>query len=171
MFNLEKTISILIIILVLIGMVGCAGNPAKIEPLSAEFSTDPDKIADVVVILDPGSYKFKQIFWSIGMRDSAGELVMEPLTEGKHYKKDDNTITFLKEYLSGLPDGDNFFAFEMSGGSHPAFKLSVSIYEEDEVPEDNMDDAGTPTEDNSNNEDNSHWEDDNYADDEDDLED
>ena len=149
MFDLKKFISFLIILLIFVGVTGCAAKSAEINPRSAVFSD-----ADVVVTLDPGSYKLKQIVCND-----------QPLAEGDHYKKDGNTITFPKEFLAELHIGDNLFTFEMSGGENPGFILTVSSPAEDKANDDTGEEDNTDPEDNLDDYD--HWEEDNYDPDDD----
>ena len=156
MLNLRKTIPFLIITLMLIGITGCAGKSATIDPQSGEFSTDPEKISDIVITLDPGSYELKRIVWSENKRDAENNLITKDLVEGVDYKKEGNTITFLKEYLSDLLPGRHYFAFAMSGGSHPNFTLEILIYE----PEEDFGDEGDTRDEDHGNEDEGEGEDD-----------
>lgn len=69
---------------------------------------------DVAVTLRPGDHSFVALKYG----GSA-------LTEGTHYSNEGNEFAIKKDYLQAFAEGDHIFTFEVSGGIHPQFAITV----------------------------------------------
>ena len=124
----SKALLVLLVPLLLLGVMGCSlGNPetpATITPESEVFgaNTKASNYHDIVVTLNPGSHKLRQITW-------AAEDEQRVFFEGRDYKREGDTITFPKESLKEIMprEGGNVrITFEMDGGDNPVLTLSLA---------------------------------------------
>lgn len=90
---------------------------ASISPKKAEFdkNTDNANYKDIAVTLTKGSYNLSKI--TLGGKE---------VSTDKDYTVSGSTVTFKKEYLATLDEGEKAFTFDMSGGTDPVLKITVN---------------------------------------------
>lgn len=95
---------------------GSAVVNASISPKTAKFDKNMDSAnyKDIAVTLTKGSYNLSKI--TLGSKE---------LSTGKDYTVSGSTVTFKKEYLVTLDEGQEEFTFDMSGGTDPVLKITV----------------------------------------------
>lgn len=89
---------------------------ASVSPKTAEFDKNTDNVnyKDIVVTLKKGNYSLSEI-----------TLGSKKLKVGEDYTVSGSTVTFKKEYLADLDEGEKAFTFDMSGGTDPVLKITV----------------------------------------------
>ena len=140
MLQPKKGMLALFIPLLFLAAVGCSEakpvasatmTAATITPQKTVFNANikASDYRDIVVTLDSGSFALKKITWASDPAEQKEQPAEKAFFEGADYKKDGNTITFLKESLKeNMPreGGTVYFVFEMSGGNNPVLTLSLA---------------------------------------------